>query len=96
MDSARNHEGGDGMRRTRKSNPTPTEHEWPIVAIEQEELRSMWKIGRGFDGAIRLVRNRMAGDGIDYRLPFRSWFDERGALCHQNMPTRRTEDLNAG
>ena len=59
--------------------------EFPVVSIPPADLRSMWRIGQGFDGAIRLVRNRMAAEGIDYRLPFRSWFNESGALCHQNF-----------
>jgi len=70
--------------------------EFPVVSIPRDDLRSMWQIGRGFDGAIRLVRDRMAQEGLDYGMPFRSWFDEGGALCHQNMPPRRTEAPNAG
>jgi len=62
---------------------------FPIVSIPRDDLCSMWKIGRGFDGAIRLVRDRMAQDGIDYKMSFRSWFDQDGALCHQNFVPKR-------
>jgi len=58
---------------------------FPVVELPAAGFQAICRLGRDFGGTIRLVRSYMAADGIDYRLPFRSWFNESGALCHQNF-----------
>ncbi|HRR55894.1 MAG TPA: hypothetical protein P5568_11375 [Acidobacteriota bacterium] len=58
---------------------------FPVVELPAAGFQAICRLGRDFGGTIRLVRSYMAAEGIDYRLPFRSWFNESGALCHQNF-----------
>jgi len=53
---------------------------FPVVELPAAGFQAICRLGRDFGGTIRLVRSYMAAEGIDYRLPFRSWFNESGGV----------------
>gem|GEM_PF-6992399 len=67
----------------------PAGGKFPVVKIRKVEFEGLKNASGSFNEAIAWVRRKMAERGLDYGLPFASWRDRRGNLCHQNFLSAR-------